>query len=176
MTTRRLPRGPAPPRGLIGLLGLLAMSVGSSVETAERGIDRHALLQHAVEAAVRQSPLEARQAPAGVDAAPGKRPTRRQLSVDGGEPEQLRLRRLAAAAGAGADRSLVRLQVPAPRAGTTRWRRARPALHRVVRRPPRLRRPAAASLSPRPPARDRPRRSRPRPHRPPLPPAPRTWE
>src|ERR1051326_3065387 len=97
MTTRRLPRGLAPPRGRMGLLGLLAMDVRSSVEAAERRIDGHALAKHAIEAACGERPLETLEPSARVDAAPGKRASGHELSVHGRKAQQLRLRRLPAA-------------------------------------------------------------------------------
>src|SRR5438876_8497634 len=103
ITTRRLPRGLAPPRGLIGLFGLFAMNVRPSVEAAEHRIDRDALPEHAVEASSGQGPFEAEQPLARVDAAAGKRPARPELAVDGREAYELRLRGLAAAAGARPD-------------------------------------------------------------------------
>src|SRR6266496_3381428 len=104
MTTRRLPRGLAPPRGRMGLLGLLAMCLGPSVEAAECRIDGDALPEHAVEAAGGERALEAQQSLAGPDAAPWQRAPGRQLRVHGREAQQARLRGLAAAAGATANR------------------------------------------------------------------------
>src|SRR6516165_9741875 len=103
MTTRRLPRGPAPPRGRIGLFGLFGIR-SPSVETPERRIDCDAPAQDAIEAARRQRALEAGQPPARVNAPARKRAAGRQLTADGGEADELRLRSLAAAACARARR------------------------------------------------------------------------
>src|SRR5712691_1587669 len=104
MTTRRFPRGPAPPRGLIGLLGLFGMRLGPSVEAPQRRIDSHALPEHAVEASPRQSAFEAEQPLARVDAASRKRSAGRERAVHRREAQQFRLRGLAATASATANR------------------------------------------------------------------------
>src|SRR5206468_3973099 len=122
MTTRRLPRGPAPPRGLIGLFGLFAMNSALSVEARQRRIDSYALPQHAVEPAARQCPLEAEQPSTRVHAASREHPPGSQLAPDRGEAQQIALRRLAAAAGATANRRLLTRQAlgPPPRTASSR--------------------------------------------------------
>src|SRR5437867_95479 len=101
MTTRRLPRGLAPPRGLIGLLGLFAMGLGPSVEPAEFGLDADVLSQDAAEAATGDGAFEAEEPRAGVYAPAGHRSSRSQPAGHGPEPHEFRLRGLASAAGAG---------------------------------------------------------------------------
>src|SRR4051794_40277114 len=151
MTTRRLPRGPAPPRGLIGLLGLPGIR-RPSVDTSETRIDGDVLAQHSIEAAAGERPLEAGQTPAGVDAAPWERATGLEVAAHRGEANQLCLRRLATAAGAGPDGRVATRQGRGP-PRTAASRPARPAS-------PRPGRPRSA----RRPARARPLRSRTPPH------------
>src|SRR5919197_3620590 len=126
MTTRRLPRGLAPPRGLIGLLGLFAMSRGPSVEPAEGRIDADVLSQHAAEAATGEGALEAQQPRAGVHAPAGHRSSRSQPPRDRPEPHELRLRCLASTAGAGPCGDVLTPQEPRPPAGTAPPRPAQP--------------------------------------------------
>src|SRR5581483_10088415 len=98
MTTRlRRPAAPPPPRGRSGRLGLfppLGMRT-TSVDAGERGID--------VDGAA-ERPLESGEGAARIDAAPGKAPARRELAVAERKPDELVLRRAAAAAGAAPDR------------------------------------------------------------------------
>src|SRR5512133_2465914 len=101
MTTRRLPRGLAPPRGLIGLLGLPGIR-RPSVDTRESRIDRDVPAQDSVEAAARERTLEAGKPPARVDAAARQRASRPQLACHCSESDELRLRRFATTTGAGA--------------------------------------------------------------------------
>src|SRR4051812_25513856 len=156
MTTRRLPRGPAPPRGLIGLLGLPGIR-RPSVDTSESRIDGDVLAQHSIEAAAGERPLEAGQAPARVDAAPRERATRLKVAAHRGETDQFRLRRLATAAGAGPDGRVAKRQERGPPRSAA-WQPARRASPRPGR-PRSARRPARAS-----PLRSR---TRPRPTPPP---------
>src|SRR3954454_17299730 len=112
MTTRRLRfPGPLPPRGRIGLLGLPGGIGGGSVETREHRVDADVPAQRSVERSPRRRPLEAGEASARVDAAAGAG-TGHELTVARVEALELALRRLAAAAGARADRLCVRRSRP----------------------------------------------------------------
>ena len=66
-TRRRRPGPPAPPRGRIGLFGRSA--IAASVEGLESRIDPHGAAEGARERAPSGRALEAREPPAGVDAA-----------------------------------------------------------------------------------------------------------
>jgi len=71
-----------------------------SVEALQRRIDGDGLFEDAVEAAARERPLEAEQAPAGVGAAARFCATHDEDAVAGRKAEQLALRCPPAAAGA----------------------------------------------------------------------------
>src|SRR6266536_4860317 len=85
----------------MGLFGPSAM--GLSVERPQRRIDSDGLLQHALEGAARGRALEALQPSARVDAPPREPRAGRENAVPRHEADQLRLRRLPPAAGAGPD-------------------------------------------------------------------------
>ena len=112
MTTRRF-RPPGAWRGRTGLFGRFpfefpfesAISVPTSVEASERLIDPDGRLQRAGEAAVGDRALEALEPAARVHASPGLLRAGRQRALAGDEADELFLRRLPAAAGAGPDRA-----------------------------------------------------------------------
>src|SRR3954453_7078633 len=104
MTTRRLRfPGPLPPRGRIGLLGLPGGIGGGSVETRERWVDADVPAQRAIERSPRCRPLEAGETSARVDAA-ARAGSGHELTSARVKALELALGRLAAAAGARADR------------------------------------------------------------------------
>jgi hypothetical protein len=76
-----------------------------SVETGERRIDSNGPSQRPWKRALGDRPLEAGEAPAGVDAPAGPL-AGRQLAVDGPKTDELALRRLAAATRARPDRDV----------------------------------------------------------------------
>ena len=124
ITTRRRPFGP-PPRGLIGLFGFPLAIASSSVETGEIRVDVDGFAQDPGERPARSRPLETLQPPARIDAAarPGARHELAALRV---EALQLALGRLAAAAGAGANRFSARysassIGMPAFGSSSTCW-------------------------------------------------------
>src|SRR5207253_9509064 len=105
-TRRRRPGPPAPPRGLIGLFGRSAIAP-LSVEPREARFDLHRLAKRPRERPPRDRALEARQPPVRVDAPTGVGgPRPRQPSLPSDEAQELRLGRLAAAAGARPDRAV----------------------------------------------------------------------
>src|SRR5262249_55590625 len=137
-----------PPRGLIGLLGLFGIR-RPSVETRESRVDGDIPPQHAVETATRERALEAGEPPARVDAAPGQGASRPQPAGYRGEADELRLGRLAAAAGAGpGGRVVTRQERGPPRTAASQrppqgtFRPARPRLRGLPRTGPHWTRPA----------------------------------
>ena len=106
ITTRRLRPEIPPWRGRIGRLGLLGPSaIVFSVEGRQSRIDAHGAAQHTCERPSRGGALEACKPPARVRPAPRPVPSGPERAVRRNEAQELRLRRLAAAAHAGADGS-----------------------------------------------------------------------
>src|ERR671924_2439155 len=112
-TRRRRPGPPGPPRGRMGLFGRSAMA--TSVKPCQSGIDLDRAAQGAGERAPGSGPLEARQPPAGVDAAALEPCARGQDAVAGDEANELALGSPAAAPGAGPNRLMGQEDRPPPR-------------------------------------------------------------
>ena len=104
MTTRRLrPPGP-PPRGRIGLFGLPLAIQASSVETRERRVHPHRPPQRAIERRARDAARSKHARRRHVYALRPRARGRNELAVPRRKAQQVRLRRLPAAADARPDR------------------------------------------------------------------------